>query len=76
MVMNELMNAKNAPKHELNVGTKLTRTELGIVIFVAVTGFLLQISTVWFYHKGIDAPAVAPTNQEVSTTNGWLTTTT
>ena len=68
----EIMNAKSAPKH---VSRKtMTQTELGIVITVAITGFLLQISTVWFYHKAPDVPAVEPTSQEVSTNSGVLTT--
>ena len=68
-------NVKSALKHELKRPTKMTPTELAIVICVATTGFLLQISTVWFYHKAPDVPAVVPTSQEARTTNGASITT-
>ena len=74
--MNELTNAKSVPKHVSKRATEMTRTELGIVISVALTGFLLQILTVWYWHKVVNVPAVEQTNQEVSMVNGTLTTTT
>ena len=72
---NVTQNVKSAPKQELKRPTKLTRIELAIIIIVGLTGFLLQISTVWFYHKAPNVPAVEQTSPAVNTTNGALTTT-
>ena len=73
---NEKMNVKNVPKLESKRLTQMTPIELAIVTIVAGTGYLLQILTVWSWHKEINAPVAPPQKQAVSTINGTLTTTT
>ena len=67
---NGTLNVKSALELESKQLTKLTQTEPEMHIIAVITASLLLILTGWFYLKGPDAPAVEPTNLEVSTTNG------
>ena len=69
----DITNAKNAQRKELKLPETLS--ELETYTIVACMGSLLLISIAWFLLKAPNVPAVEPTNQEVSTTNGvWITT--
>ena len=70
---NDTPNVNPAPVHVSR--EPMTQKELGIVITVAITGLLLQILTVWYWHKAPNVPAVEQTSPAVNTTNGALTTT-
>ena len=69
----EVTNVKSALKHVLK--QPATPKKHVTAITAEITGYRLQILTVWSWHKEINVPAVKQTSQEASTTNGASITT-